>query len=75
MPNERGPRRRPRPGDDSPYLTVDEAAIRLRYSSAGALRQAIKPLRIPHVRRGRKIFFVLADLDAFMRRGSKGKRT
>lgn len=51
---------------DSPYLTAEEAAVYMRYSSAGAFRRSVKHFGIPHTRRGRKMFFTKAALDEFM---------
>ncbi|WP_410959643.1 hypothetical protein, partial [Salmonella sp. SAL4432] len=44
------------PTPSSPYLTPEEAARYLRYSTVHALRQATKTMGIPCIRRGRRIF-------------------
>lgn len=51
---------------DSPYLTPDEAARYLRYPSAHWFRVCVKRFGIPHIRRGRRMFFTKQQLDEFM---------
>jgi hypothetical protein len=50
----------------SPYLTADEAAAYLRFPTTHALRVAVRKFGIPHIRRGRKLFFTEKELNEFM---------
>lgn len=76
------PPRRPGPGvpgdsdDDgtapalskkSPYLTPDEAAPYLKYKTGHALMQATRRFGIPHIKLGRRVLYVEAELDQFMK--------
>jgi len=48
------------------YLTAEEAARYLKYPTVHAFRCAVKREGIPHIRRGRRLFFTHAQLDDFM---------
>lgn len=50
----------------TPYLTAEEAAEYLRFSSAAWFRRAVRKYGIPCLRRGRRMFFTQSDLDQFM---------
>jgi excisionase family DNA binding protein len=51
---------------ESPYLTAEEAAEYLRFSSLPWFRRAVRIYGIPCLRRGRRLFFTQTDLDQFM---------
>lgn len=48
-------------------MTADEAAAYLRYPTTAAFRMDLAKKPIPRIRRGRRVFFVQSELDAFMR--------
>ena len=48
---------------ESPYLTADEAAEYLRYPNTHAFRVDIPKKGIPHIKRGRRLFFRKVELD------------
>jgi excisionase family DNA binding protein len=50
----------------TPYLTAEEAADYLRFSSVAWFRRAVRKYGIPCLRRGRRMFFTQANLDQFM---------
>ena len=56
----------PVPEVATPYLTADEAAAYLRFSSTRWFRRAVRRYGIPCVRRGKRIFFTKQGLDQFM---------
>jgi excisionase family DNA binding protein len=51
---------------ESPYLTAEEAAAYLNFTSVHWFRQAVRRYGIPFKRRGRRLFFTKAELDQFM---------
>jgi len=51
----------------SPYLTPDEAAPYLKYKTGHALMQATRRFGIPHIKLGRRVLYVEAELDQFMK--------
>jgi len=55
------------PKTSSPYLTAEEAGKYLRvFHSAHTMQQATKRYGIPHIRIGKKMLFLPAQLDEFM---------
>lgn len=55
-----------RMSDDSPFLTLDQAA-RYLHSTRSSLYQSILPKRIPHRRSGHKLLFVREELDHWLK--------
>lgn len=51
---------------ESPYLTADEAAQYLKFPTTHWFRAAVRRYGIPHLRRGRRMFFTQQQLDEFM---------
>jgi len=51
---------------ESPYLTADEAANYLRFSSRHYFLICVKRDGIPCLQRGRRKFFMKRELDQFM---------
>jgi hypothetical protein len=52
----------------SPYLDCAAAAVYLHYASAASLRHRVGPMGIPHRRLGRRLLFLPAELDAWLKR-------
>ena len=51
---------------ESPYLTAEEAATYLRFPTVHWFRVAVRRYGIPHLRRGRRMFFTTQSLDEYM---------
>lgn len=51
---------------DTPYLTAEEAAQYLRFTSTRWFRRAVRKYGIPCIRRGKRMFFTRPQLDEFM---------
>jgi excisionase family DNA binding protein len=59
------------PSTEDEFLTVAEVAQKLRLSQA-TIRNWLDEGRLPHVRIGRRVRIVRADLDRFMELGYSG---